>query len=113
MPAMPQTIDSADTPASAGMASKQLRLASILQTKMLVGQPGGHTPTRRAVKKTDLNQKRLINFFQGVRLFRQCGCQRTQTYGAATVLLNNGEQQSAVNFIKAVLVYLKKSGAGF
>src|SRR5258708_34852698 len=83
-------------------ALKQLRLASVLYAEMLVGQPCGYTSARRAIKEPYLNQERLIDFFQRVLLLGQRRGQRTEPHWPATVFLNNGQHQPAINFIKAV-----------
>src|SRR6266849_1879083 len=85
-------------------ALKQLRLASVLNAEMLVGQPCSYTSARRTIQEPYLNQERLIDFFQSVLLLGQRRGQRTESHGPATVFLNNSQHQPAINFIKAVLV---------
>jgi hypothetical protein len=36
---------------------------------MLIGQPGRDAPSRRSVEKADLDEKRFINFLEGVLFF--------------------------------------------
>src|SRR5438105_1302706 len=72
--------------------------------EVLVGKLRGYAATRSAVEKTDLNEEWFVHFFNGFRLFRQgCG-QGVKPDRAALVLFNNGQQQPAIDFIKAVLI---------
>src|SRR5256885_14324785 len=80
----------------------QVWLAAIADAKMCIGQAGGDASSGSAVEKANLDEERLVDFFQRVRFFRQSGSQRVQAYWAASVFLNNREHQTAVNFIEAV-----------
>src|ERR1039457_7020170 len=71
-----------------------------LDTEMLIRQMGRHSPARGAIEKANLNEERLVDFFDGVGLFGQGGCQRVQAHRAALVFLDDGEQQLAVDSVE-------------
>src|SRR5258708_9387634 len=71
---------------------KQIRLASIADAKMVVRQFCGNASAGSAVEKTNLHKKRLIDFLQRLRLFRQRRGQRAQPYRAAVIFLDDGQQ---------------------
>src|SRR5205809_5104259 len=86
---------------------KQFRLATVANAEMFVSQSSGDASSGCTVEKPDLDEKRLVDFFQGVGLFRQgCG-QGIQSYRATTVFLNDGQHQAAINLIEPMLIYFE------
>src|SRR5260370_13159539 len=79
---------------------------------MLIRELGSHPPPRSAVQKANLNQEGLVNFFDGVGLLGQRGAQRVQPNGPSLVLLDDGEQQFAVDFVEAVAVHFQHAERG-
>ena len=76
-------------------------------SKMFIGQLCSDSAARRAIQETDLDQKWLVNFLNGIGFFCQ-GCrQRIQADGAALIFLNNNQQQLAVNFVEAVAIHFQ------
>ena len=57
-----------------------------------------------AVQKADLDQKGLVDFFDGVGLLGERRAERVQAHRAALVLLDDGEQQFAVDFVEAMAI---------
>src|ERR1700732_4220818 len=79
---------------------------------MLISELGRHSPAGSAVQKADLDEKGLVDFLDGVRLLGKRRAQRIQAHGAALVLLDNGEQQFAVDFVEAVAVDFEHAERG-
>src|SRR5436853_479593 len=80
--------------------SEQRRLAAIgRDAEVIVGQPRGHAAALRAIEKTDLDEKRFVNLFDGVGLFGQCCGQSVQANRAALIFVDDGEQQLAINLV--------------
>src|ERR1035441_2738486 len=75
-----------------------------LDTEMLIREMGRHSPARGAIEKANLNEERLGDFFDGVGLFGQRGCQLIQAHRAALVLLDDGQQQLAIDLVEAVAI---------
>ncbi len=63
--------------------------------------------SQNTVKKADLDQERLIHFFESVFFFGERRGQRTKADGPAVVLLNDGEQQAAIDLVEAVCIHFK------
>src|SRR5208282_805899 len=78
----------------------------------LIRELGRDPSAGRAVQKADLDQKRLVDFFDGVGFFGQRRAQRIQTHRPTLVLLDDGEQQFAVDLVEAVAVYFKHAERG-
>src|SRR5208337_5439399 len=78
-----------------------------LHAKVLIRQMCSHSSARRAVQKSDLDEERLIDFLDGVSLLRQRRCQRVHPHWPALVLLDDAEQQLAVNLVEAVAIDLE------
>ena len=64
----------------------------------------GHSSARRAVEKADLDEERLVDFFDRVRLLGQRRRQRVHAHRPALVLLDDGQQQLAVDLVEAVAI---------
>src|SRR5438045_1357005 len=71
---------------------------------MFIGQLRGHTPARRAVQETNLNQERFVNLFDSIGFFRQCRSQGANPDRAALILLDNGQQQLAIHLVESVAI---------
>src|SRR5579863_2084771 len=75
--------------------------------KMLVSQLRRHPPAWGAVQETNLNQKRLVDFFNRIRLFCQCCRQRVHPNRATLIFFNNRQQQFSIDFVKAMTVHFQ------
>src|SRR5581483_7159816 len=88
-----------------------------LNAEVLVGELRDHAAPRRAIQKSNLDQERLVDFLDRVRLLRQGRGQCVHADWPSLVFLNDGEQQFAINFVEAVAVHLKhlqgSLGGGF
>src|SRR5579884_788619 len=82
-------------------------------TEMLVSELGGDAAAGGAIQEANLDQKRLVDFFYRFGFFCQSGRQRVHADGATLILLDNGEQQLAVNLVEAVLVHFEHLEGGF
>ena len=71
---------------------------------MLIGKLSCDPAARRAVQKTNLDQERLVNLLDGVRLLRQRRRQRVHPHRAALIFLDDGQQQLAVDFVEPVAI---------
>src|SRR5215469_2281838 len=76
-------------------------------SEVLVGQLRRHSPAWCAVEESNLNQKGLIDLFDRLRLFGQHRRQGVHAHWPALILLDDREQQLAVNFVKTVAVDLE------
>src|SRR5437763_10588587 len=79
---------------------------------MFVSQSSGDASPGGAVEKSNLNEKRLVNFFKGIWLFRQGCSQSVQAYRATAIFLNDGQHQAAVNLIEPMLIHLEHVEGG-
>src|ERR1700731_3641725 len=61
---------------------KQTQLARHLDPQVLIRQPRRHPPSRRAIEKPDLDQKRLVDLLRRILLLSQRGSQRDNTHPA-------------------------------
>src|ERR1700679_510582 len=91
---------------------KSRLLARHGKPKVLISQPSSHAAARRAVQKANLDQERLIDFLKRVLFFGQRSSQRAQAHRAAIILLNNRQQQPAVNLVKAMRIYFEHRERG-
>src|SRR5205809_6246724 len=73
-------------------------------SEMLVGELRGHPSSRSSIEKSDLNQKRLVDFFDRIRLFSKCGRQRVHPYRPALVFLDDRQQQFPIYLVEAVAI---------
>src|SRR6266566_3047757 len=71
---------------------------------MLICRRHGYAPTGCTGNETQLQQVRLIDVFNCLRIFAGAGRKGIQANGTATELLDNGEQEIAVGLIEADLV---------
>src|SRR5258705_10100935 len=76
---------------------EQVRLPSILNAKVIVGQTRGDAAARSAVQESDLYQEGLINLFQGVLFFCQRGSQRAEAHRSAVIFLDDRQQQAPIH----------------
>ena len=82
------------------------------QTEVFVCEPCCYAAAWGAIEKPDLDEERFVDFFECVFFFSQgCG-QRAQTHRAATVFVDDRQQQLAVDLIEAVRVNLKHGQRG-
>ena len=81
---------------------------------MFVGELRGDAPAGRAVQKPNLDEERLVDFFNRVRFFGERCRQRAHPDRPTLIFLDDREQQLAVDFVEAVLVDLEhlKRGLG-
>src|SRR5271157_6321979 len=78
-----------------------------LHAKVLIRQMRSHTSSWCAVQKSNLDKERLVDFLDGVSLLRQRCRQRVHPHRPALILFDDGEQQLAVDFVKAVAIDLE------
>src|SRR5579859_6454165 len=74
---------------------------------MLVGQPRRNSSARSAVQEPYLNEKRLVHLLNSFGLFGERRRQRVQAHRAALIFLDDGQQQLAIHFVEAVLIYFQ------
>src|ERR1700756_4614960 len=92
----------------ANQLSKQRTLPPIRSDpEMLISQLRSHPSPWCAVQETNLNQERLVNLLNCIRLLRQHRCQSIHAHRAALILLNNREQQLAVNFVEPMAIHFQ------
>src|ERR1039458_5547541 len=82
------------------------------EAEVLIGQARGYAAAGRSVEESDLDEERLVDFFEGVLLLGQGSGQRAQPYWSAVLLLDNGEQEAAVDFVEAVGVHFEHGEGG-
>src|SRR5581483_6212980 len=82
-------------------------------SEMLVGQLRRDAAARGAVQEADLHKKRFVDFFDRVGFFSEDGGKRVHADRAALIFLNDGEEEPAVNFVKALLVDFEHFQGGF
>src|SRR6266851_409623 len=101
-PAVPTLLESEE----AGLA------AGNFAVEVFVGAGSRDAAARGAVDQADLHQVGLVDFLDGVFLFAEGGGKRADADGAATVFIEQGEHEVAVDFIEAAFVDAKH-GQGF
>ena len=77
-------------------------LAGHFDAEVLVREPCGDAAARGAVEEADLNQEGLIDLFESILLFGECGSERVQAYRAAVIFFDDGAKQAAVELVEAV-----------
>ena len=75
---------------------------------MLVGAAGGDSPRGRAVEEPDLEEVRLVDVLDGVGLFADRGGEGAHADRTAAELVDDGEQELAVDLVEAVGVDLEQ-----
>src|SRR5271166_6673627 len=75
-----------------------------LHAEMLVRQMCRNPSARRAVEKPNLDEERFVDLFYRIGLFGERRGQRVHAHRASLVLLDDGEQQLAVNFVEAMAI---------
>jgi len=75
---------------------------------MLVCQPCRDAATRRALKKANLEQKRLVDVFDRIDFLAEHGRNCADANGASIEPFDNGAQQFPIDFIEAVFVDVEK-----
>ena len=78
------------------------------EAEVLVGEACCHASAGRAVEKSDLNQERLVDFFESVFFFGQGGSQCAEAYGTTVVFLNDRKQKAAIDFVEAVGIHFEQ-----
>ena len=73
-------------------------------SKIIVGELRGRASPRGSIQEADLDQERLINLFNCVCLFGQCRSQSVHPDRATLILLDDGEQQFAIDFVEAMTI---------
>ena len=80
--------------------------------EVLVGEAGGDAAAWGAVEEADLDEEGFVDLFEGVLLFGEGGGEGVEADRAAVVLLDDGAQQAAVEFVEAVGVDLQQRERG-
>ena len=68
---------------------------------MLVSKLRGLPPARSQLQKSHLNEKRLVNLFDGLHLFAERGGKRVDAHRPPAVFFDDRQQELAVHLIKA------------
>src|ERR1700722_8851886 len=71
---------------------------------MFVGEGGGDAAAGGAVEEAELHEVRFVDFLDGVFFLAERSGEGVQAHGAAGILLDDGEEQVAVDVVEAVLV---------
>src|SRR5690606_17111718 len=82
--------------------SPQLILSRSDEPEVFVGAGRGDAAARRPVEKADLDEKRLVDVFDGVLLFTDRGRQAAEPDGPAAELVDDRAQQPAIGLVEAV-----------
>src|SRR5581483_2992907 len=105
------------------MSGTRLRVRLVEQWRRGVGVLGGrqtavrpcrggrHPTPRRALEHAELKQERLVDVFEGVRLFADADGERRQTDRAAAEAATYGVEDGAVEFVEALLIHAEESEA--
>ena len=72
----------------------------------------GHTPARRAVQEAELNQIRLIDFFDGIGLLGNRRRNSVQPHRPAAIFFEDRQHDFLVDFVKAVAVHFQQVQRG-
>ena len=79
---------------------------------MFVGEAGGDAAAGGAVEEADLDEEGFVDLFEGVLLFGQCGGEGVEADRPAVVLLDDGAEETAVEFVEAVRVDFEQGERG-
>src|SRR5690242_18005751 len=80
---------------------------SRLQSEVLVGEMRYGPSPRSAIQEADLHEERLVDLFDRVGFFGEGRRQRVHADGTTLVLVDDGQQQLAVDLVEAVLVHFE------
>src|ERR1039457_7728138 len=78
-----------------------------LDAEVFICQMCCHPSARRPVEETNLDEEGLVDLFDRVGLFGERWRQRVHAHRAALILLDDGQQQLAVNLVEAVAIDLE------
>ena len=79
---------------------------------MLIGEAGGDAAAGGSVEEANLNEEGFVDLLQRVLLLGQGGGECVEADRPAVVLLDDGAQQAAVEFVEAVSVDLEQAERG-
>src|SRR5262250_2018039 len=89
-------------------ASEQRSLpARRRDAKMLIGQLRGCPAPGGTVQEPNLNEEGFVDLFDCVGFFCQRGGKRIYAHWTALILLNNGQQKFAIDFVETVLIHFQ------
>ncbi len=77
------------------------------QSQVLIGRLHGNTPSWRTSNEAQLQQVRLIDVLDSLRVFARTGRKRIQPDRAPTKFLDDSEQQVAVSRVKPYMIDLQ------
>src|SRR4051812_22974362 len=80
--------------------------------EVFVGKARSLTAARRAVKESDLDEERLVDIFDRIRLFGQRSGESVQSHGATLIFLDDGQEQLAIDLVESVLVHFEHFEGG-
>ena len=73
-------------------------------SKMIVGELRGDASAGCAVQKSNLDEERFVDFLNCIRFFRERCRQRAHSDRPTLILLDDGEQQLAIDLVESMLV---------
>jgi hypothetical protein len=79
---------------------------------VIVSELSGDASAGSAVQESDLDEERLVDFFDGVRFFSKNGAERVEADGASLIFLDDGEEELAIDFVEAVAIDLEHAEGG-
>src|SRR5262245_29971635 len=82
------------------------------QPEVFIGARRGHAAARRAIEKSSLNEKRLVDVFDGVFFLVDGGRDAVDPHRSTTEFVDDGAQQLAIDLIEAVVVHFEQLEGG-
>ena len=87
-----------------GQLEQRVLPAMWLDPEVIVGKLRGNAAARGTMQESDLDQKRLVDFLDGVGVFGDGGGQGFDTDWTTLMALDDGKQKFAVHFVETVAV---------
>jgi len=87
-------------------------LAGHVDAQVLVGEAGGYAAAGGAVEEANLDEKWFVDFFEGVLLFGECGCEGVKADRAAVIFFDDGAEEAAIELVEAVGVDFEEFKCG-
>src|ERR1035441_7663458 len=83
-----------------------------LNLKIFVRRIRGHPPARRAVQEAELNQIRLVDFFDGIGLLGNGRGNSVQPHRAAAVFFEDRQHDFLIDFVEAEAIHFQQVQRG-
>ena len=91
---------------------KQIRFHDVaiigIAAEVVVGKAGGHAATWRALDEAFHDEERLIDLLNGTCVLADGGGDGAETNGTATELIDDGQKNLVIDFVKAILVDVQR-----